>query len=283
MKFKTIFGLFNAILIFSFAFIFLMPYMLLGGEYSLPFWSRNWPLFLLFLAILGGFNAFFIANWRLFSLLESEDWDALGALLDERVFKKKRYDRRSVRLFVNTSLLRGDMAGVERLETVLRNDKPAALRRDALLFGASRLLKNDVLASLAFLDDFKDGKGVENAEWLSFYHAFALTLAKRAPEACAGLEASMRGKDPVLVALSTYLLGTLGAATAAPEERERLSALAEAKRAELATRYGPRRWARETERAKSEIHIVILSKVLDEASSWLFKEPAARADGSSAP
>jgi hypothetical protein len=29
-------------------------------------------------------------------------------------------------------------------------------------------------------------------------------------------------------------------------------------------------WAKECERAKGEMHIVILSKILDDASSWLF-------------
>jgi len=275
MKFKTIFILFNAILLFSFAFIFFMPFLLLGGEYSLPFWARNWPLFLFFIAVLAGFNVFFVLNWRLFTLLESEDWDALGTLLGERVFGGKHYDRRTVRLLVNTSLLRGDMAVVEKLEATLREAKPAALRRDAVLFGAARLLKNDVGASVRFLDEFADGKGVENPAWITFYHSFALVLARRAPEAVPRLEGSLRSTDSVLSVLSAYILGTLCASAVEPAERERLTAAAEARRAELAGRFGAVRWAREVERAKSEIHIVILSKILDEASTWLLKTDSA--------
>ena len=79
----------------------------------------------------------------------------------------------------------------------------------------------------------------------------------------------------MLEALSAYLLGTLCAAAAEPAERARLSAAAESKRAQLAARFGQKRWARETERAKSEIHIVILTKILDEASAWLFKDAGA--------
>ncbi|PKL08510.1 MAG: hypothetical protein CVV51_08560 [Spirochaetae bacterium HGW-Spirochaetae-7] len=270
MKFKTIFALFNIILIFSFGFIFMMPFMLLGSEYSLPFWTKNWPLFLFFTAVLIGFNAFFVSNWRLFSLLESEDWEALGSLLGQRVFDRKRYDRRTVRLLVNTSLLRGDMDTVKRLETALRTDKPAALRRDAVLFGAARLLANDAEASVRFLSEFADGAGVENPEWMRFYHAFALVLGKRASEAAARLMPTLSSKDPVLSLLSAYTLGTTCAVAVTPAERQSLVAAAEGRRAELARRYGAVRWAREVERAKSEIHIVILSKVLDEATSWLF-------------
>jgi len=276
MKFKTIFALFNAILIFSFAFIFFMPFLLLGAEYSLPFWAKNWPLFLFFTAVLIGFNAFFVSNWQLFTLLESEDWDALGSLLGMRVFEKKQYDRRTVRLLVNTALLRGDMAVVEKLESVLRTEKPAALRRDAVLFGAAKLLKNDTQASVVFLDEFADGKGVENSAWIAFYHAFALVLVKRSLEAAPKLEALLSSRDHVLEVLSAYLLGMLCAPAAAPAERDRLVGLAEARRTDLFKRFGSVKWAREVERAKSEIHVVILSRILDEASAWLLKiAPAA--------
>ncbi len=271
MKFKTIFALFNAILIFSFAFIFFMPFLLLGAEYSMPFWAKNWPLFLFFTAVLIGFNAFFVSNWQLFTLLESEDWDALGDLLGARVFEKKRYDRRTVRLLVNTALLRGDMAVVEKLESVLRSEKPVALRRDAVLFGAAKLLKNDTQASVVFLDEFADGKGVENPAWIAFYHAFSLVLVKRSPEAAPELEALIGSRDHVLAVLSAYLLGTLCAPSAAAVERDRLVGLAEARRADLFKRFGAIKWAREVERAKGEIHVVILSRILDEASAWLLK------------
>lgn len=274
MKFKTIFILFNAILIFSFAFIFLMPFFLLGLDYSIPFWTKNWPLFTFFAAVLVGFNVFFGRNWRLFTLLEAERWDELGALLEDRVFVKKRRDRRTVRLLVNTSLLRGDVATIERLEGALRAEKPEALRRDAVIFGAARLLRNDAKESVRFLSEYADGKGVENAAWIKFHHAFALVLDKRAVEATAPLEASVGARDPVLSLLSAYLLGSLCAVSAAGGERDRLKAVAEAERSRLAGRYSARAWAREIERAKSEVHIVILSKILDEASEWLYKGAA---------
>lgn len=276
MKFKSIFILFNIILVFAFAFIFFMPFAFLGGAYSMTFWSKNWPLFLFFIAVLAGFNAFFISNWKMFRLLESEDWTALASLLEDRVFKKKRYDRRTIRLLVNTCLLKGDMAAIERAEAILRQHKPSALRRDAVLFGAARLLKNDAEASVAFLSEFSDGKGVENQAWIVFYYGFSLVLSKRAADASPRLESSLSAKDPVLALLSAYVLGTLCASASKPAEKKRLIELAERTRADIADRYkgasqGRSRWSREMERAKSEIHIVILSKILDEASDWLMK------------
>ncbi|MBN2873709.1 MAG: hypothetical protein JXM71_01325 [Spirochaetales bacterium] len=283
MKFKTIFVLFNVILIFSFAFVFLMPFFLLGLNYSARFWLGNWPLFLFFLIILAGFNAFFAFNWRLFTLLESEDWEGLGSLLSERVFEKKRRDRRTIKLLVNTALLRGDMATVERLESVLRADRPRALRRDAVLFGAARLLKNDAVASEAFMAEFADGAGVDNPRWIAFYHAFARVVGGHSSEAAATLEPLMSSREPVLAVLAAYLAGTLCAAQADPATRLRLTEGAEQKRATIAARYPEKSWAREVERAKTEIHVVILSRILDEASAWLHPHERAGIDGAGLP
>lgn len=270
MKFKTIFILFNAILVFSFAFIFLMPFFLLGAEYSASFWLKNWPLFTVFAAVLVGFNIFFVLNWRLFSLLEAEDWESLGTLLIDRVLVRKRYNRRMVRLLVNTSLLRGDMATIERLESALRDARPAALRRDALLFGAARMLKNDAEASERFLSEFVDGRGVDNAPWLSFYYGFVQVMRGHFNEATPQLRKTVSSKDPALALVSAYVLGSLCAVAAKPEDRPALVHVAEEVRTRLARSYDAAKWAREAERAKGEVHIVILSRILDEAGSWLF-------------
>ncbi|TFG84579.1 MAG: hypothetical protein E4H20_02775 [Spirochaetales bacterium] len=270
MKFKTIFILFNIVLIFSFAFIFLMPFFLLGGVYSLAFWSRNWPLAVFFLAVLGVFNIFFANNWKLFSLVEKEDWQALSAWLTDRVFNKHRVGRRYVRLLVNASLLRSDTALIERLETMLAERYPAVLRRDAVLFGAARLLKNDPVASEVFLAPLVDARGVENAPWLGFYHAFTLILLKKPLDAIPRLRETLGSKDPILSLLSAYLLGSLCAAASDDSQKDELVSIAEVQRKELAKRYSPERWSRETERAKAEVHVVILSKLIDDAGAWMF-------------
>lgn len=263
MKFKTIFILFNAILVFSFTFIFIMPFMLLGAKYSMQFWLQNWPMVVFFIVVLAGFNVYFVMNWKLFSLLESEDWNSLGVLLGEKVFSRKRYGRRTLRLLVNMALLRGDMQTIERLESVLRAEKPGALRRDAVLFGAARLLRNDSAASERFLAEFADGKDVENPAWMQFYYSFALVLVRKVDEASPRLEALTGSKDPILALLSAYLLGTLGTQASA--------GAAMARRAEIVAKYSQARWTREVERAKSEVHIVILSRIIDEATAWLIE------------
>jgi hypothetical protein len=272
MKFKTIFALFNIVLVLSFTFILVMPFFLLGAEYSLSFWARNWPLIIFFVIVLAGFNTFFAFNWRLFSALEAEDWQAVSSLLSDRVLRQHKHDRRTIRLLLNTALLKGDVQLVQKIEQELRERRPAALRRDAVLFGVAMLLRNDPLASERFLAPFLDGHGVDNAKWLGFYHAFSLVMQKRAYEAVGLLQPYLDADDPVLALLSAYLTGTLCASAVDAGKREELLASAQRVRTRLAKHYTSVRWAKESERAKGEMHIVILSKILDDASAWLFAE-----------
>ena len=275
MKFKTIFALFNIVLVLSFVFILVMPFFLLGSGYSMTFWARNWPLVIFFILVLAGFNIFFTLNWRLFSALEAEDWKAVTSLLTDRVLNRHRHDRRTIRLLVNTALLKGDVALVQKIEQELRERRPAALRRDAVLFGVALLLRNDPVASERFLAPFLDARGVDNAQWLGFYHAFSLVMQKRAHEAVPLLQPYHDSKDPVLALLSAYLTGTLCASAADTAKRQELLAEAHRVRTRLSGHYSSLRWARESEKAKGEMHIVILSKILDDASSWLFDDKIA--------
>jgi len=71
MKFKTIYILFNAVILISFAFIFFMPLLLLGSDYFSLFVAKNWIAGVLFVITLIIINGYFLANWKLFRLLES--------------------------------------------------------------------------------------------------------------------------------------------------------------------------------------------------------------------
>ncbi len=222
MKFRTIFILFNIVLVFSFSFIFFMPFFLLGADYSLDFWAKNWPLAAFFLLVLSAFNAFFIYNWKLFILVEGEDWDALSSWLKQALLVKGRFSRRFVRLFVNASLLRSDIEGIEALEAALRDKRPALLAKDAVLFGAARLLKNDPAGTEAFLKPFLDRRGVEQASWLSFYYAFTLIMLKRPLDGAPRLKALLPSRDPLLSGLAAYLLGSLCATAAGGQDKDGL-------------------------------------------------------------
>lgn len=275
MKFRTIYILFNVVVLISFFFVFFMPFFLLGPGNSLEFWKSNWYLALVFLAVLAALNVFFILNWKVFVLVEREDWSSLSAHLVDLIFTRKSYSGRHVALLVNAYLLQSDIKGIGLLEAELLAHKPALLRKHALLFGVTRLLQNKSAEAEAFFQPYLGAKDVDNREWLRFDYAFSLVLQRRFGDASAYLKEGLGCKDAVLALLSAYLLGSLVAtATTQPGEAAALVAQADSCRAALRKRFPPQRWTREVERAKSEIHIVILSKLIDDAGTWLFEAPA---------
>jgi len=276
MKFKTIFYLFNAVVVFSFLFIFLFPLLVLGGEYAAGFWKSNWFLGAFFLVILGVLNGFFFANWNLFEFVEREDWTALTAWLDKKIFEKGVVRIQYVRLYVNAAMLRSDLAAIDRLETFLREKKPALLRRLAVLFGVGYLLRNEADSCLAFFEPYLESPEVEARGWLWLDYSFNLFLKNRAPEALPWLKRAAAQRDPVLALLAAYMTVNLVAA-ALPAEADRAAARATAEgcRAGLRKRFDIERWSREVEKAKNDVHVVILSRLIDDAGSWLFDRAAA--------
>lgn len=277
MKFRTIFILFNVVIVTSFLFVFLLPLFLLGPEPSLAFWRGNWYLALVFLLLIAALNSFFLLNRKTFSLVEKEDWGELSAHLVGLMFPKSRFSSSRVRLLVNAYLLQSDIAGIERLEAELAAKKPAVLRRNALLFGVTRLLRNRPEEAASFFEKYLESRDVESRDWLRFDYGFSLVLQKKSADALPFLEEGCRSRDPVLCLLAAYLLGSVGAACAADEDaRKRAESAAESARGRLRKRYSSAKWSKEVERAKSEVHIVILSKLLDDAGSWLYVEPEKR-------
>lgn len=276
MKFRTIFILFNVVILTSFLFVFLLPVFLLGPGASLSFWQGNWYLALVFLLLIVGLNAFFLANRKTFALVEREDWGELSAHLVGLMFPRSRFSTSRVRLLVNAYLLQSDIDGIETLESELEAKKPSILRKNALLFGVTRLLRNRPGEAETFFSKYLDAKDVESRDWLRFDYGFSLVLQKKSAEALPFLHEGLRSRDPVLCLLSAYLLGSVGAASAPSEgERTAAGAAADAARSRLRKRYSSAKWSKEVDRAKSEVHIVILSKLLDDAGAWLYAEPQA--------
>jgi len=275
MKFRTIFILFNVVIVASFLFVFLMPFFLLGSAYSLGFWKSNWYLALFFILLIGALNAFFLMNRRVFILVEREDWSSLSAYLVDMIFRKRRYRSSYVRLLVNAYLLQSDVGGIERLEAELGARRVSLLRRHALLFGVTRLLRNNSAEAETFFATYLDAKDVEGREWLRFDYAFSLVLQKRITDALPYLREGAASRDAVLALLAAYFLGSLGAASTSGEERTSLLALSDDTRRRLRKRFPGSRWAKEVERAKNEVHVVILTKLIDDASRWLLSEEGA--------
>ena len=211
MKFKTIFILFNIIVLFAFLFITLIPLIMLGNEYSSLFWSQNWILVALFILFIGILDGYFLMNWKLFHYLEEEDWPGLLYYLEEKIFDKKRLNKRYATLYINGALSVSNLDKIDRLEAEIRSKKPDLFRSTGLQLGVNRLLKKDASGSEGFFRDVLAMDKVRDREWLLWCLAFSCYSDKRTEEAVEPLMEILESKvkDPVLRLLDCYLLDTL--------------------------------------------------------------------------
>lgn len=265
MKLKSLFALFNAVLILSFLALFLMPLFLLGGDYFGLFWGKNWSVALLFALTLAAINAYFLANWKIFSLLEREEWKPLIALLEKRTADGRILHSLHVRILLNSYLVTSRTDDITKLESVVRGRRPALLDRYSVQFAVPYLLMGDPVRSEAFFLAMAARPRVRNRGWMRWSHAFALMQVERRGEAVEELkEIHASAKDPILALLCLYLLEAYGksdggVADAVQEGADRLRRTLD----EPSMR-------RRIERSAENTQILILSRILADAVRWLY-------------
>ncbi len=265
MKFRTIFAVFNIIIVVSFLLIFLMPYFVLGWEYTELFWRNNWFLGIIFVAILGALNGYFVHNWRLFSLLEQEDWPNLIAYLEARVFEKGRTNKQRMRILINAYVVTSQPDRTMRLEQYLRENKPAVIPQFALQLGIPYLLRNDPEAMEQFYGEMKEESNCADPLWVRWNYAFALMLQQKLDDAKAVLlSIAPQEKNPVLRLLTLYLLDAF---TSTDEE---VRQVVRNGTEQLRAKYPGEKWQAQLERRRDSLQVLVLSKLIRDATEWAF-------------
>jgi hypothetical protein len=268
VKFKTIFILFNIIVIFAFLFITLIPLIMLGSEYSSLFWSQNWILvavFILFISILDGY---FIKNWKLFRYLEEEDWPGLLFYLEEQIFDRKKLNKRYITLYINGALSVSNLDKIDRLEAEVRDKKPELLSFSGLQFGINRLLKRDSGGAEEYFREILSLEKLKDREWIQWCLAFSCYSDKRPEDAMEPLMAILESsvKDPVLRLLDCYLLDTLRDKVPL-EKQELLSNKTLILKKEIVSQTA---WNRALEKSReSNILSVFMSSLIEDAHKWI--------------
>lgn len=266
MKFKILFGIFNTIILFSFAAILLLPVFLVGSDYAMLFWGSNWGLILVFLAALAGVNWYFLRNWRLFSCLEREDWNGLKQYLTQTIFDSSRPGKHRVQLLMHAAVLTADMGTIERLETHLAERNPSLVARFAADFSLPHLLSADASRILAFVDTYLPRTSGDTAAWLRFSRGFAHTLNNAPEEAKTVLLACAQDtQNDVVATLASYLTRQLPLSLSGAE-RDLVSATEERVR----TRYSREQWQRMVADESRRLHILAFRGLLNDAESSLF-------------
>ncbi len=269
MKFKIIFIIFNIVIVASFLFIFLMPAIFLGWDYSRLFWSSNWLLGAAFVAVLGGLNAYFISNWRLFGYLEREEWSKLIEYLEEQVYQKRRFNPQRLRILINAYIVSSQTESIATLEEFLRAEKPRLIPRYSLSLGVPHLVRNDPTDMELYYGELKDKKETKHRLWVRWSYSFSLMLGQKMERAKDEL-LSLAGeaKDPILRLLTAYLLDAFSA-----QDQEVKNSVVETVRS-VTSEYTAASWRKEVEKQRSNIQIVVLSKLIEDATSWAFESRA---------
>jgi hypothetical protein len=262
---KAIFLLLNAVLGVAFFVIFLTPLFLVGGDWFSLFWTRNWPIAVVFALTLGAVDGYFLMNWKLFSGLEKENWGEVAEFLESRIFKRGWISAARVRLLLNTYLVTSNTDGILALESYLSGKKPGIIPRFSLPFGIPHLLSKEPKEAEAWFREMLLRPRVADRDWVSWNHAFSLLQTRENDTARAELsELVERVSDPVLLLLSIYLLDVLARNDAALETR------VTSKRDMLKAQHTPTTFQKAVEKSSVNIQVVVLSRLLQDASRWLF-------------
>jgi hypothetical protein len=266
MKFKTLFLLFNFVILLSFGFIFLMPLPVLGWEFALGFWGQNWPIAALFLAVLAGLDGYFLAQWKLFSLLEREDWTGLRTLLEAELAKKGILGVQKTRIFLNACLIAQNPGRISELRQVYVSRNVPFLPKVALSLGLPLVLEGKTDEVEAFFGPLADHpKTGSDGPWIRWSLAMVKLLKTDTVGAKPLLESGLKdAKQPLLQLLSLYLLDNLRASD--PGVR----GLVDREKPLLAARLTAKEWATHIEGLKERVILVLfMEKLIGDARRWL--------------
>ncbi len=266
MRFKTIFIIFNIVILFSFLFIFFMPLILLGADHFGDFFQKNWFIVILFVAALGIFNAYFIRNWYLFQLLEKEDWVTLISYLEKRIIQDHSFRRSYIKILINAYLVTSNTAAIMNLKNHISENKPTLIKYLALQFGIPYLLDNKPEESERYFGKLLTERGVKDIDWIRWNYAFSLMQLKQFEGAKAEYERFMTHKsDPILHLLSLYMLNSF------PQVDTAIRQKMESNIADFKKKYTPTSWQVRIERSKGNIQTLIFSKLISDAADWIFQ------------
>jgi hypothetical protein len=266
VKFKLIFFIFNAIVLFSFLFISLLPVFMLGWEYAAPFWQKSWYLLILFLAILGGLDWYFLRNWKFFSLMESQKWDDVQDYLENRMLRDHRYSEQGMQVLIEIYARKMQIDKLIAFAEDLKENRPALYRRNRLNLSVGYLLKDDYRSLMAFFDDVVSSDTIVAGGWADWFWAFS---ALRNEDRDAGLARfrliATRARDELLLVITLYMMiSVMGVAV---DDDRSLRFLAGFKE-----KYHPALWAKKIEGRQDQIYIRTLSAVLQQAGEWILNE-----------
>jgi len=259
-------------------------FFLIASVFFLIFWGKGqttdmaqriWPLGLAIVAPLCVINTLFILNRKLLALLEEEDWPALTAYLEKKIYEEGRYKPRYVKLLIQSCLATGNFDGAINLKNKLAAAKPDMVEDNALILGTAYLLGGNTAAAVDFFGERLEKGQAKDMDWMRWFYGFSLVLTGSYEQAGTVMEQlaaySQAARDTLVTGLAAFVLTELaGKGPAAPAEwRIRAE---EGKSAVRKTFKTAGRWRKKAKQLKTKMHGAIIRSYVDKTGVWIWGE-----------
>lgn len=268
MRFKSIFWLFNIVVLLALVLISTASFFILEKNSATLFWGNMWLLLLVFVLMIGALDFYFIRNWSLFSYLEQEDWPALLAWLEERLYIKGKLNRPYANLLINTALSVSNLDAVKKLETEIRQRKPELMKYIGVSLGIPVLLEQNWTDIEDYFGPLADDPGTRRRDWALWCRALA-----SGERGIVELMVLMNGRDPSIQLLSVQVLNRY-ADKLSGNQYEELRKTKSALKVSLKGSAGERVLQRSRE---DHLMAVVLSSRVNETRKELLSEPDSQA------
>ena len=278
MKLKVLMIIFNVVLLTIFFTVLSFSFFTAGTEFIGSFFKNYWIFVLFFMFLFLGMNIFFITNRKLITTLEAEDWPALSLYLETEIFEKHHLTAKKVRLLCEISILLGDFEILKRLERVLEEHKPGYIKTFASRFAAAKLLSNDYQGLAEFMTRIVK-QPHKTSPWILFYDAFSAQMLRRYREAAEKFSRMLETEqDPLVRLLGVYFMA-YGLYHYIDVNKDEADKRIETEKQAL-KKYSLQYWKKYAQKEKQNIHVLVLTKAIDDALVWLFKEDECKENAS---
>jgi hypothetical protein len=269
VKFKSIFIIFNVIILISFSMIFFMPAFLLGPQYARMFWHQSWYLAVIFFLVLISLDGYFLVHWKLFSFLEKEDWSSLQSYTKGKIINSRIISSQQINLFLNSCLMLNDLSSIEVVGNKLQEKSPKTIQKYLAGFGIPVLLRHNGKEIIHFFGPTWDQLDTSNNHldpWIGWMYSFGLLLEKqdiKAQEVLLAVLPKVKKASP-LELLTYYLLKNF------PDDQVALKS--QNYKQTITASYSLDKWSKHMENSRDTIQVLLLQSIIKEASDWLYQD-----------
>ena len=282
MKFKYLIIAFSILIVLFLLTTALLPMFVPSSVYAANLRNVASPLLFFISAILICLGIYFLINYRLFLLLEREDWPALAYYLEQKIFVKNKFNSRYVKLLASSYMVISDYQSVIKLENNAFLAKRSVVEKNVLIFGAARVISGDYKGAVTFfkihLEKSKLRK--QDVEWVHWFYGFSCLLESAFDKAEKEfMFMAVSSKDAIIAGISAYFLAN----NLAGKSLRRLDCLAAAETGRnrvVKALKKIKRWKKEVKKTETEIHVAIIRKYVNEAGKWIFPENSSNQDSS---